>query len=325
MSGYEPDEETAIRSADDIDVRPQTSNAPPEQQQEEDVVLDAMDQVDPMTLPPVREEHGLEDDDEDIYRGERPPSLRTFTGQREPDADASSIATSSSSSSSSSSSNSSLNIGRKLGGLAAVVEQAISRWARKHSSASSVSSGSSSTSSASSTPRTVTTRRRRRRRNSSTLSLKSAEHERVLLARKRARARLRVSPREFVLLEPPHLAQMHQVAGNDVLERTIRTTSMPLVLSHLEDALKKSSKPHRVPPNVIGATSNGETATHSKKKGKAVDTGVTSDVPNPLPSGQRKSGVRERRQSWWLDVSSPTWNDMRELGKVCFLKRTKSF
>ncbi|KLO17038.1 hypothetical protein SCHPADRAFT_822110 [Schizopora paradoxa] len=274
-----------------------------------------------MSLPPVREEDGFEED-EDIYRGERPPSLRTFTRQQEADADASSIATSSSSSSSSSSSNSSLNIGRKLGGLAAVVEQAISRWARKHSSASSVSSGSSSTSSASSTPRTVTTRRRRRRRNSSTVSLKSAEHERALLARKRARARLRVSPREFVLLEPPHLAQMHQVAGNDVLERTMRTTSMPLVLSHLEDALKKSSKPHRVPqktsPNVTGAASNGETsaATHSKKKGKAVDTGVATDVPNPAPQGQRKSAIRERRQSWWLDVSSPTWDDMRELGKI---------
>jgi len=302
-------------SADGVELQPQAANTHADQQHEYDVVLDAMDQVDPMTLPPVREERGVEEEEEDIYRGERPASPKSFV-----DAESS---ISSSSSSSSSSSNSSLNIGRRLGGLAAVVEQAISRWARKHSSASSVSSGSSSTSSVSSTPRTVTTRRRRRKRNSSTFTLKSVEHERILLARKKAREELRVSPREFVLLQPPHLAQKHQIAQQDVEERTLRTTSMPLVLSQLENALKKSTKPHRVPqrlsaPDVTGVAQNGEpsTSAHSKKKGKSHVASGTANTKSFTPPGARKLATKDNKQSWWLDVSSPTWDDMRELGKI---------
>lgn len=274
-------------------------------------------------------ERGL--NDTDIYRGE-PPSE-----SRETDHDQRSVAHSSSgstsSSSSSSSSDSSINVGRRLGALASVVEAAISRWARTHSSASSTTSSSSSstTSSVSSNNRTVTTRRRRGRRYSSTASIHNAVHERAILARKRAQEEFRVAPREFQLFLPPEYgpSQSRQAGGTRVVpsgvseeqakeRRIIRTLSLPLILARLDSALKKSAKARRhferTAASTIPSLSNS-----TKGKGRGLPQ------PDKLNSGSNSSLVSKtmttlpHEKSWWLDVASPTWDDLRSIGKLLHL------
>lgn len=290
-------------------------------------------------LPSASVNGALEDDD--IYRGEPPPtSPIAWDHVRQADAQTNQDPSSKSSSSSSSSS-SSLNFSRRLGALANVVEIAISRWARRHgarSSSSTQSSDSSSTSSSSSSTTTsgnFTLRRRRKRRNSSTFSLKSSIHERALLARKKAREELRVSPREFTLLLPAHLAQgtPHEnistervnLADQVQQNRIFRTESMPLLLAQMESAIKRNVKPPKrhkaqnrlsalkatVPPSMPSPASGSK-----KGSDKNVPT-VASSRTTPRPMNANGTNMMKvRKQGWWLDISSPTWEDMRALGKV---------
>ena len=244
------------------------------------------------------ERHAMDPSDSDIYRGEQGPPAAEHAAE-----DAASVAPSSSPSSSSSSS--SLNVGRRLGALASVVEAAISRWARTHSSASSTTSSSSSSSSASSTTRTHTARRPKGRRYSSTASVHNAAHERAFLALKRAQEIFRVVPREFTLLLPPTPESNQErpstaVRKQDQDDRVIHTSSLPLILSHLDSALKKSAKAKRA-ANKGKGKNNGS----RQENGKGKASQEPSVVKETAPSG-----------CWWLDIASPTWDDLRTIGKV---------
>jgi hypothetical protein len=56
------------------------------------------------------------------------------------------------------------------------------------------------------------------------------------------------------------------------------------------------------------------------EKGKGKDKiSYTRPTPNPLQtaSTSRRDPVEEKlAQAWWLDVASPSWEDMRTLGKA---------
>ena len=258
--------------------------------------------------------------DTDIYRGEPPLE------PREVDLDERSVAHSSSgSSSSSSSSDSSLNVGRRLGALASVVETAISRWARAHSSASSTTSSPSTTSSVSSNNRTVTTRRRRGRRYSSTASVHNAVHERAILARKRAQEEFRVAPREFQLLLPSEFApgQSRQAGASyktteeQARERRIfRTLLLPDILTRLDSALKKSAKARRHLERAA-ASEASSLSSSAKGKGKSVLQHVFDKAGSSSSLSSKTTGrLLKHEKSWWLDVASPTWDDLRSIGKV---------
>ncbi|KAI5121265.1 hypothetical protein M0805_002310 [Coniferiporia weirii] len=274
------------------------------------------------TTTAPHEDSKLEDEaaDFDIYRGGR-----LSPSPDPPDIDELSIAPSSSSSSS--------NTGRRFGALAAVVEAAITRWARAHSSASSSTSSSSSSSSYSglTTSRTHATRHRKSRRYSSAASLHNAAHERAILARKRAREEFRVTPRELTLLLPselvlgpaslqtseggPHAAETREQAKE---RRIIRTTSMPLILGQLDSALKKSAKWKRTQErSAIPDVSSMSMISKGKgKKGKSF--GETSVSSQALSSSalSRITETPTTEKGWWLDVASPSWDDLRSIGRI---------
>ncbi|KAL5535391.1 hypothetical protein ACEPAF_3485 [Sanghuangporus sanghuang] len=246
------------------------------------------------------ERHDLDPSDSDIYRGEQHPSVVP------PAEDAASVASSSSSSSSSSST--SLNVGRRLGALASVVEAAISRWARTHSSSSSTTSSSSS-SSVSSTTRTHTTRKPRGRRYSNSASVHNAAHERAFLALKRAQEEFRVVPREFTLLLPSNSdpdqdqdATSTMLSDEEKERRIFRTASLPLILSRLDSALKKSARAKR---------------TANKGKGKGTTSRQAASKNATLPASHARGSMFPK--CWWLDVASPTWDDLRSIGKLLHL------
>lgn len=267
---------------------------------------------------------GDEATDFDIYRGGRlSPTPIHVSAPQPPDIDEQSLASSSSSSS--------LNVGRRLGALATVVEAAITRWARTHSSASSSSSSSSSSNSSdSATTRTHVTRPRKGRRYSSFATVHNAAYERAILARKKAREEFRVSPREFTLLLPmelvPGLSHLSPASESGPRSaetrrqakerRIIKTTSMPLILAQLDSALKKSAKWRRTQERtaILDASL---TSTACKGKSKKVNaTGEASAAPRPPSTLPRAAEVPTTEKGWWLDVASPSWDDLRAIGKV---------
>lgn len=279
----------------------------------------------------VRHHTSDPDDDEgsDIYRGEHPPIIQQSNDIR-------SISSGSSSSSSSSS-----NFGA-LGNLASVVEAAISRWARLHtaSSSSSSSSDSSSSASASATRHTHVTRNRKGRRYSSTASLHNAQHERAFLARKKAREEFRIVPREFTLLLPSDLAVVHHKASkrpqtapvqDQSQQRIITTDSLPEILRRLDMALKKSAKWKRREDRLLRGTASPMTGLDQKPlalpgvnwKRKAQSEYLNDDrvrsTRNATHGLSSESLPVATGQGWWLDVASPTWDDMRSIGQVSSL------
>ncbi|TDL28630.1 hypothetical protein BD410DRAFT_893604 [Rickenella mellea] len=261
-----------------------------------------------------------DDTDSDIYRGERPPSPESHTSL---------------SSSSSSSSSSQNYVGRRLGALATVVELAITRWARGNAS----SSSSSDTSSVPSKTTTTRTQTRLRRRPSSTATVHNAQSEKIIRARQKARLEFRLIPREFVLLLPPSLCPCPPGTPQEsgLQQRLTRTSSLPLIISHLEHSLKRSARP-RI-DQAYSSTNNADLPHHDymvpvlppelsikgkEKKGKRKDIigaaaeGKSSGIPG---TSEHRSGptVARPEQTWWLDVSNPTWEDLRSIGKTLHL------
>ncbi|GJJ08799.1 hypothetical protein Clacol_003018 [Clathrus columnatus] len=244
-------------------------------------------------IPPVLEEEN------DIYRGGPSTAIPIVVDRAE-----SIAATETSSSSSSSSSSGWSGLGLRKGALGAVLELAINRWAR----ATSASSSRSSVSSVSS----VNTRSRRRSRRRPSLSTSINTHsEYIIRARIQARGVGRTIPRELVLFLPSALVVNHITKSIPAInkQRVFRSTSLPLVLTRLDAAIKrlaKLRKPARlrslspdVSPNVLEYPDN--------RKGKAREGIETVKVSPPSQS------------AWWLDVASPTWSDMREIGKLLHL------
>lgn len=290
--------------------------------------------LDPIHLP-VCENKVLEDgedDDHDIYRGEPPSSLR------------------SSSSSSMSSSTSSGHTAGPLETIAAAVELAISRWARRaRGNSSSRSSTSSSSSSANSSTTTRTRSRRRRRLSVSTL--RTMQSERNIAARRKALEESRQIPRNFALYVPPQEAEAGRwappipwrvVSGDRdkaTNERIIWTTSLPLVLSQVEAAMKRPSRPRRPRGRSRGPSTrpNGSTPVEYFERQELAHTLATSGVNSATVRKLKKGKQRDPHASfkraepptecdppethalpkaWFLDVASPTWEDLRALGKV---------
>jgi len=270
----------------------------------------------------------LEDMDEaDIYRGEPPSPPR-----------------SPSRGSTTSSSSSSFLGGGRLGAIAAVVELAITRWARGNpSSSSSSSSLSSSRSSIVTVSRSQLARRRKRRAHAGTLHKMQSERDiSAHISRIKAREQSRQIPRQFNLYLPPPLSSG---AGNTQAhsQRIISTSSLPLILGQLDIALKKSSKArrnherirsppeesypsqlsfshhHYMLPESVMTPSRPASFTdldvlRKGKKGKSKGIATTA-MNNPPMSTEKPQSMPK---AWWLDVSSPTWEDIRAIGKVCF-------
>ena len=276
------------------------------------------------------------EEDDDIYRGlpdDQPPPATTNIPQLPPRPDTPA-------SRSSSSSSSGYSVSGRLGALAAVVENAITRWARRNSSSSSLNTSSSSSSSASRSPsvQTKSTRKRRRQDRAD----HNARSERDILARLRARQETRRIPRGFSLYVPPQLrtSRTSTSMSDPVLQfdkqGVLRTHLLPAVLNHVYHALRLSEKlrqPERVIQKVhrtatidssIGLVTPSPQMTQGKMgKGKRRDSSriPREHAPRSIPEdpvGSEKGSW----PSWWLDVSSPTYADMKALGKVPFMSHT---
>ncbi|KAJ7125622.1 hypothetical protein C8R43DRAFT_898190 [Mycena crocata] len=241
-------------------------------------------------------------DDSDIFRGPPPPP-------RSPSPSHESTTSNSSSGS---------YLGGRLGAIAAVVELAISRWAGNDSPTSSSSSSSSDSDFIhhSRAPRRV-------HRNKS-------EHDvSTRISRAQALEESRQVPRHFTLYLPPSLAANSQ--------RITQTTSLPSILGHLDAALKKSTRARRqqerersprpemdppgpshlhfMLPDVIKAPSRAASFTDLSALGDTQRKGKYKE--GHLPQATEPS--RSMPKAWFLDCSSPTWDDMRAIGKLLHL------
>ncbi|KAF8523084.1 hypothetical protein BU17DRAFT_44052 [Hysterangium stoloniferum] len=249
---------------------------------------------------------------EDIYRGD-PPSPPRGSPPRQ----ASPVPSSSPSSSGWS------GLGLRRGALGAVLELAINRWAR-------ATSGSSTSSSASSLSSVYTRKPRFRRRRPSISTSVNTYSEDFVRAR-RAREIGRTLPREFTLFLPVALIDEENDNTRDIPlssmrknSRLFRASSLPLILQRLDAAIKRSDK-LRQPVRF-----------RSPSPGRALDTGATSHrgryrigldvkgksreaVPVKAPERAAHLEKSQPQPGWWLDVSSPSWSDMREIGKLLHL------
>jgi magnesium transporter len=220
----------------------------------------------------------------------------------------------------------------RLGALAAIVEQAITHW--RNSSTFSLSSSSS----------TNTSRPERRRRRRSSAADRNARSERDIVARLKARQETRQVPREFVLYVPPVL----QLSFPGILQREqhladengmLRTYLLPTVLNRLSAAIKASTRlrqPDRLqslrtstavsddaePQPTSGPRGRVQALSDMHKTHRTVE-GNSEQFKNGSSSCSLnflnpRSGSKGQQPAWWLDVSSPTNEDMRALGKACF-------
>lgn len=269
--------------------------------------------------------------EDDIYRGEIPATVP--------------IAESVAAASSISSSSGTFVTGR-LGALAAVVDHAITRWARTRRRSSSTSTSSQSSSSTSSQSSIYTPSRprqsRRRQRRSSSANVRSINSERQVAARLRARQKIRRVDREFTLYIPPSLnpkiALNQQSEHLDRPQQSIsQTTSLPITLDRLEAALKKASRAKKVkgkqrqqslgaPPLSLHhdymfdvptrpASFGDLSALRSPVQGKQKESFQGTLTPSePTPGGSHE--FNRALKAWWLDVASPTWDDLQTIGKV---------
>ena len=257
------------------------------------------------------------DEFEDIYRGEPssasppPPSpLPRQTGLAfETHSTASSV------------SSSSIIVGRRIGAIALVVEQAISRWVGTHASDSSTSLSSSASSASS--RRTRSTRRNHNRKHAESVSIHNAARERSLRERRRVHEESRATPRGFTLFLPPELAypQLSEAAFGgpsstfDGPKRVMQTTSLPDILTRLEAALKQSSRVRKARLKEAPAHAGNEASQKGKNKYQEPhDRASGGGGPHRAPSAGAASS--KSQCGWWLDVTSPTWDDLRSIGKV---------
>ena len=286
-----------------------------------------------------------ESEAQDIYRGSRPP---TPAPPRSPSPAPSSSATSTTSSSSSSS------FGGPLGAISAGVENAISRWARAWASSSSLSSSSSSSASVVTKSRR---RKRRARSISTLHNARSEREVAARIrAREDLRPIPRSFvlyapklPQTGIKSQAVSGRRANRAAAAALQDPILRTTSLEDVTARLSTVLKERAKARRTRadpllPSVLAsssvsrplspmhqdymlsaaaarASSSVPRASRAEGKGKqrapTVQIPTTPPViPSPTPATVTLEAQRAP-QAWWLDVSSPTWEDMCALGKVC--------
>ncbi|KAI0257100.1 hypothetical protein BJV78DRAFT_1116661 [Lactifluus subvellereus] len=273
----------------------------------------------------------------DIYRGD--PTLTPQTPKPESVASQNSFPTESS--------NSFRLAGGRIGALATRLERAITRWARKNGadSSSSLNSDASSSSSSRSSFRTANKSTRRKRRPPGLADIQHRmQSEQAVAARIRARELRRTVPREFNLYIPP-LCPSQEVGPIQEEEQVVRTFSLDAMLPHLESVLRKPGKPrrsrhrsraqphhsHHFCPqegrpakdehgNASGADVSDSTS-HKEGKGKhkLLSTAPPPNPPQATSTPQRDPDAGRPLQAWWLDVASPSWEDLRTLGRLLHL------
>ncbi|KAH9960920.1 hypothetical protein BC827DRAFT_1267969 [Russula dissimulans] len=284
-------------------------------------------------------------DPDDIFRGDRHSTLQT------PD---SGSAASQKSFSTVSSGLISL-AGGRFGVLATRLERAITRWARNNWADSSSTHSSTSSDSTRSSFRTANKSKssRRKRRPPSLKDLQQREQsERMVAARMRAReiAR-RAIPREFNFYCPP-LYPPQDATAIEEEQQFVRASSLDVILPHLDHVLRKSGKTRRPrqrgrPPRVEldhphrshrHRHSRGHSAKDEEEarnlnasrpdtlevplptvaKGKDKVPNI-EPLPYPLQSALTYPVAGKSPQGWWLDVASPSWEDMKTLGRLLHL------
>lgn len=183
------------------------------------------------------------------------------------------------------------------------------------------------------------------------------QSERNIAARRKALEESRQIPRNFALYVPPQVAEAGRRAppipprvvtgdrNKATNERIIWTTSLPLVLGKVEAAMKRPSRPRRPRGRSRGpstwsdgstpaeyfegqefahtfATSGVNSATFRKlKKGKQRDPHASLKRAEPPTECDPLSldATHVLPKAWFLDVASPTWEDLRALGKLLHL------
>ncbi|KAF8701206.1 hypothetical protein AX14_000522 [Amanita brunnescens Koide BX004] len=200
-----------------------------------------------------------------------------------------------------------------LGALAAVVEHAIARWARRRGLSSSSSSASSlpSRSSASLNARTKFTRYGR-----DSVTFLSSDSERKFsahIALVKARKAPRQVHRQFTLYLPPALLSGRH--RPDLPHGFTTTSSLSLILGQLE-LICRHSYAHeggQFEANYIevNSASSRFTSTARDRKGKK--------KANPFPVIAEQNLSASSQKAWYLEVASPSWEDLREIGKLLHL------
>ncbi|KAJ7634263.1 hypothetical protein DFH06DRAFT_1436950, partial [Mycena polygramma] len=237
-------------------------------------------------------------DDSDIFRGEPPTRPRSPTPSHH---------------STASTSSSGSYFGHRA--IAAIVDLAISRWAGNESDSSSSSSSSSDSGGA-----------RQSRRNKSERDISSR------ISRMQAREESRQIPRQFALYLPPSLA-----SPDANKQHITHTSDLPSILGQLDTALKKSTRARRhqerertsrpdldpsrprhlhfMLPDVVKTPSRAASFTDLAALGDVQRKGKLKEGQVPQPPDRSPSMPK----AWFLDVSSPTWDDMRAIGKLLHL------
>ena len=293
-------------------------------------------QSSPQDTPPKIFINDVELVDHDIYRGD--PTLTPQTSRPESVASRKSLSTVST--------NSFRLSGGHIGALATHLERAITRWARKNGADSSSLNSDTSSSSSRSSFRTANKSTRRKRCPPSLADIQDhVRSERAVAARIRARELRRTVPREFNLYIPP-LYPSQEAEPIQEEEQVVRTFSLDAILPHLDSVLRKPGKlrrsRHRVrraeldeprhshhlrpqedrsakdePGNASGAdASDGTSHREGKGKHKLPSTAPPPSPPQATSTPQRDPDAGKPPQAWWLDVASPSWEDLRTLGRV---------
>ncbi|KAK1233036.1 hypothetical protein PQX77_003839 [Marasmius sp. AFHP31] len=266
-----------------------------------------------MIEDPLERDSDSDSGHSDIYRGSEPPSPRLSTRSNPP-----SIAPSSSSSSSSSS-------WGRLRGFAQVVsalENALSRWGGSSSSSSSSSSDSSMVTAS----RVQLARRRRKKRYpGSVYSLQSELDIAARISLIKARAVSRQTPRHFSLYIPPstHTPLKTTSSGSlqtvlHQLEQQLRKTSKARKMKNREEARQPLHGAHHhfmLPLQDVAAPSRPASFTDLANL-LAGGKGKSKEVSDPESSPKRPE---VSLPAWFLDVASPTWDDMRAIGRLLHL------
>jgi magnesium transporter len=234
----------------------------------------------------------------------------------------------------------------------AIARWARKNWA---DSSSSLTSSDTTETSRSSFPTTNKSKKssRRKRRPPSLADIQRREQSlRAVEARIRARGIGRIVPREFNLYSPSSSSEDAGLIEEEQEQRSIRTFSLDVMLPHLEHVRRKPGKPRRPrgrsrtspnepdhpchprhldPPRGHSTEFEPRNATRTNapedpllkgrvEKGKGKDK-ISSTIPPPNPpqtasTSQRDPVEGKPPQAWWLDVASPTWEDMKALGKA---------
>ncbi|KAG5649900.1 hypothetical protein H0H81_001561 [Sphagnurus paluster] len=172
----------------------------------------------------------------------------------------------------------------RLGVLSTVLEIAISRWARANDADSDLDTLSDRPSI-------------RRRRGAATIhSLQSERDFTAHISLLKAREQSRQIPPQFTLYLPPSLAP--RSASLDAKHHVISTASLSTLLPQLDTALKKAARAYR---------------NHTRQRAPVTHTNLRDCML------QSPAEPPAKPPSWYLDVASPTWQDMRTLGKMLHL------